>query len=736
MLEPAIRLVMLGFCLAAVFPAAASGQAFQARIIDKATGDPIPGAEIAILGHPGERFTDADGRIWWQPAPPTPFEVLVILPGGRFMKPVLVERLPETGALEVAVEALFAEVVTVTAGASPNIETTPASATTLVTAHEIATRAPASLAQALEHVAGVSMVSEGRAAVPAIRGLSGGRTLILLDGARVSTERRAGASATYLDPFSLESIEVARGPGSVAYGSDAFGGVIFARTRRVAPGSPLGFRFTGSAGAGVPEWRGGLEVSKGLAAGGVVLQAHARGSDDYRSPAGDVFNSGARDRGFLARIEHTLGPGNVSAGWQSDFGREVERPRNNSRSVRFYYPAEDSHRFTTAYELHRFHGFERVSVTGFLGSYAIVTDQDRVPTATAPRSIERADLAARDFQLRVLIERAAGSAHVEFGADINGRYGLHAVDEQVLYDAEGALQRTDSQVSVESARRVDNGFFASIQAPIVPRVLLAAGLRGDYVTTANRGGFFGDRSTSNGAASGYLSATLGSFRRFSFTGQVARGFRDPVLSDRYFRGPSGRGFITGNPDLEPETSIQVDSAVRYTAGRYRAAFFAYQYRIDDLIERYQTVTDFFFFRNRGRARLRGIEVELQAELGRGVTIEISAQRTGGRALDDEAPLDGVPPQSSSLQVRKQIGKRGFVQVRGSAYGRDEAAGPTERVTPGYFALDGSAGWTLARGVELRVLGRNLLDTEYLVSPDVRTVLAPGAAVLGTLLVSF
>ena len=46
--------------------------------------------------------------------------------------------------------------------------------------------------------------------------------------------------------------------------------------------------------------------------------------------------------------------------------------------------------------------------------------------------------------------------------------------------------------------------------------------------------------------------------------QVARGFRDPVLSDRYFRGPSGRGFITGNPDLDPETSVQFDVGVRYT----------------------------------------------------------------------------------------------------------------------------------------------------------------------------
>ena len=100
-------------------------------------------------------------------------------------------------------------------------------------------RQPVNVAQAVENVAGTATVSEGHAAVPAVRGLAAGRTLILIDGARVTAERRVGPSATYVDPASLEGIEIARGPGSVAYGSDAFGGVIQLRTRRAEPGAPL-----------------------------------------------------------------------------------------------------------------------------------------------------------------------------------------------------------------------------------------------------------------------------------------------------------------------------------------------------------------------------------------------------------------------------------------------------------------------------------------------------------------
>jgi outer membrane receptor protein involved in Fe transport len=721
--------------LGAAVPAAGAPQ-LNARIVDKSTGEPLAGAEVTILGHPGERFTDAQGRFTWQPAPPPPFEVLVILPGGRFMKPVLVERLPPSGPLDIQVEGLMNESITVAAGAAPSIEATPASGTTLLTGGEIAARAPANLTQALENVAGVSSVSEGQAAVPAIRGLSAGRTLILIDGARVTSERRVGPSATFLDPFSLDSVEVSRGPGSVAYGSDAFGGVISARTRRVAPGAPLGFRFIGTLGAGVPERRGAFEISKGLKRGGVLFQAHGRNFADYRSPEGDVFNSGSQDRGFLTRFEHAAGPGTFSIGWQSDFGRDVERPRNNSQVVRFYYPTEDSHRLTTSYELHRYRGFERLSFTGFFGSSAVVTDQDRFATPASARHIERADVSANDFHVRVLAERTVGTAHVEFGTDINGRFDLHALDETVTFDAAGAPTGTATNVSVDAAHRTDAGFFGSIHVPLARRLLFGVGVRGDRVTTENRGGFFGGRSTAQGAGSGYASATLGSFRGFSFTAQVARGFRDPTLSDRYFRGPSGRGFITGNPDLGAETSVQFDGAARYTHGRYRAALYLFHYKIDDLVERFQTETDFFFFRNRGRARMRGVEIETQIDAGAGTTVELAAQVTRGDADGGVSWLDSVPPPSLSLQLRRQVGARGFLQARGAAYARDTRPGPTERVTPGYAVLDLGAGWSFREGLDLRFLGRNVLDQPYLTSADIRTVLAPGASVMATLTAKF
>jgi hemoglobin/transferrin/lactoferrin receptor protein len=709
--------------------------ALQGRVVDQRTGQAVANADVSILGRPGTTTTDESGSFSWKPDPVPPFEVLVVLPGGRVLKPVLVESLGQGQPLVIEVTTLVEESVTVT-GSAPSIEAPAASGTSLLTGRDLESRQPATLVQALETTPGVAVVSEGQASVPALRGLARGRTLILVDGARVSTERRVGPSATFLDPFALEGVEVARGPGSVAYGSDAFGGVIYARTRRPAAGAPFAVRGVLSGGAGIPQVRAGGEISKGFTNGGILILGHYRTLDDYRGASGTVRNSGARDAGVLARIERQAGRGLFSAGWQSDFGRDVERPRNNSNQIRFYYPEETSHRFTASYDRRDIRGFHRLNLSTFLGRHALVTDQDRYPTETRARSIERADVRANDYHVRAVAERHLWSAKLETGAEVNGRFGLRAIDSVVSFDLQGHSTGTTENLSVDAAHRTDAGAYVNVETPLRPKVLLGAGGRLDRVTTRNKGGYFGDRSTSNAAFSGVASITAGPYAGWSVTGQIARGFRDPFLSDRYFRGPSGRGFITGLPDLEPERSLQFDGAARYTGRNYRLAVYGYQYRIVDLIERYEGTPDNFFFRNRGRARIRGIEAEAQVGIAPGWTLELTTQLARGITPEDGAPLDDIAAPSFSALVRKELPRRAYAQVRVAAFARDDDPGPTERETPGYTLIDASTAIPLSEGLELQVSGRNLLDADYLASPDPRTVPAPGASVLATLMMRF
>jgi iron complex outermembrane receptor protein len=265
-------------------------------------------------------------------------------------------------------------------------------------------------------------------------------------------------------------------------------------------------------------------------------------------------------------------------------------------------------------------------------------------------------------------------------------------------------------------------------------VQLSAGLRQDRVTTSNRGGYFGDLDTRHDATSGSLALVAGPALGVTLTGQVSRGFRDPTLSDRYYRGVSGRGFVTGNPDLEPERSLQYDVAVR-RPGRVRAALYLYHYTISDLIERYRDGTD-FRFRNRGRALIRGIELEAQADLGAGLSAELGAQAAEGRALDDSSPLADIPAEGVTLTVRKAWKDRGDGWVRATLRARRDDPGPTETVIAGYAVLDCGFSWRIRRRLEARVALGNLLDQPYHETPDELGVLAPGRSAIVTLSAAF
>jgi hemoglobin/transferrin/lactoferrin receptor protein len=63
-----------------------------------------------------------------------------------------------------------------------------------------------------------------------IRGMSGNRVQMLVDGSRVQ-ERITDGSRDLVDPFNMKAVEIMRGPNSVLMGADALGGTVAFRTR-------------------------------------------------------------------------------------------------------------------------------------------------------------------------------------------------------------------------------------------------------------------------------------------------------------------------------------------------------------------------------------------------------------------------------------------------------------------------------------------------------------------------
>lgn len=116
-----------------------------------------------------------------------------------------------------------------------------AASITVINAKDLETKAYRDVTDALQDVPGVVVTGGGSSTDISIRGMSGGYTMMLIDGKRVNSRATrpnsdgSGIEQGWMPPITaIQRIEVIRGPASALYGSDAMGGVINIITKKTA----------------------------------------------------------------------------------------------------------------------------------------------------------------------------------------------------------------------------------------------------------------------------------------------------------------------------------------------------------------------------------------------------------------------------------------------------------------------------------------------------------------------
>jgi hemoglobin/transferrin/lactoferrin receptor protein len=228
------------------------------------SGAAIANAEV-LLATPGLTViatarSDANGS--FTIAAPAPGSYLLIVRARAFgeARRAVSAGVSGAGPIDVVLQVgALEEEVTVSA-ARDNVDALRVAAqpVNVVTLDDIDARVRTVVAQAVEEEAGVHLqrTSPTMAGI-FVRGLTGNKVNVFVDGVRYSNGAQRGGVNTFLDliePEAIASIEVLRGPSSAQYGSDALGGSVQFFSTPPALGVP-----------GSPRWGGTVNLSAGTA---------------------------------------------------------------------------------------------------------------------------------------------------------------------------------------------------------------------------------------------------------------------------------------------------------------------------------------------------------------------------------------------------------------------------------------------------------------------------------------
>ena len=597
--------------------------------------------------------------------------------------------------------------VTVTAsGHAQQLEDAPASIS-VITREQIEQRYYQDATDALRDIPGVIITGGGsgdRGNDIVIRGMPSQYTLILVDGKPVSTRETrpngsAGFEQDWLPPLqSIERIEVVRGPMSTLYGSDAIGGVINVITRKVAE-----------------EWGGAVQLD-------TIIQ------DDSRS--GDIQQGNFSLSGPL--LADTLGLqvyGRASSRQEDRFVDGFEEKNLKNLNARLSFTPTDNQDFTleagqTKQDRRSLIGYS-APATGCRGG---CTDSDNEYTreVLALSHTGRWDFGTTDSYVQreeaENLTREMKVTNTSAKTALVAPLGDHLLTVGANFEKEELSDRTSNQISNRTDVDASKwALFAEDEWMLPGNVSVTGGLRLD------------DDENYGSHVSPRLYGVWGMAPRWTLKGGVSTGFRSPSLREITpdWGQTSRGGDVYGNPDLEPETSVNKELGLYFNAGRdLQANVTVFHNDFKDKITRIacppsvcpggpnQFGSDPTYRVNVDEAVTRGVEAAVSTTLARTLDLTLSYTYTDSEQKSGEykgEPLNQVPKHLASLQADWRVTGRlsPWLAVRYRGEESQPTTGPSSSsiVAPSNTLVDAGLAFKLTPQATLNTGVYNIADKE-------------------------
>lgn len=527
-----------------------------------------------------------------------------------------------------------------------------------------------------------------------LRGAEGEHTTLVIDGVKVADPASPGGGVDFgtLASAGIGRVEILRGPQSLAWGSQAIGGVIAVETLAPDTGGMLSGRVEGGSHG---HWA--ADATGGIALGPVALRLggnwqRSDGISSFAEARGGAERDDFESHGVHARADVSLG-----GGFTADL-------RGRLQSSEF-------------------------GMDGFpppLYAFADTDDRSRV----------------RDVSGAAGLRYAGGGVTARLGWQISDTFRRNftpGADPFTSFRSEGRFERVDAQASwvlsdllsisgglerevsrLETASpsawdpepapfraraTLDGGFVQAIMRP-VEAVTLSGGVRHDEHDR------FGGATSLGASGSARIPGTP-----LRLKASYGEAFKAPTLFQLFSD--------YGNAALRPERAIGWDAGIALESEGFTASATWFERRTRNLIDYVSCFglvspicegRPFGTYDNVLRAKARGLELVAEARPVEGLDVSAQYSWTDSRNRTAGSPNEGrrlARRPAHSLSATLDYAFRGFsigtsVQLVSDSF--DDAA--SSRPIPGHVLADIRAAAPLGKGIELFGRVTNLFDERY------------------------